>query len=97
MPSVRSADSTSLRLAGSDDLTWDSQGHFFAAAAEAMRRILIEKTRSRRRVKRGGGHKRVKMSDECRAIDPPSDDLIALDEALQRLESAVDERKQSRT
>jgi RNA polymerase sigma factor (TIGR02999 family) len=67
---------------------WDGRGHFFAAAAEAMRRILIEHARGRNASKRGGGHRRVELSDECASIDSLSSDvadLLALDEALERL------------
>jgi RNA polymerase sigma factor (TIGR02999 family) len=66
---------------------WDSRGHFFAAAAEAMRRILIENARRKRREKHGGGLQRVDLLDQDLAIDETSDDLLALDEALTRLTS----------
>jgi RNA polymerase sigma factor (TIGR02999 family) len=62
---------------------WNSRGHFFAAAAEAMRRILIENARSKQRLKRGGGQRRVDLVDA--AALPPDEDLLALDEALVRL------------
>ncbi len=65
---------------------WEGRGHFFAAAAEAMRRVLIENARKKGRTKRGGNRQRVALD----AIDPevngPSTELIALDEALVRLE-----------
>jgi RNA polymerase sigma factor (TIGR02999 family) len=64
---------------------WNSRGHFFAAAAEAMRRILIEQARRKRRVRHGGGHKRLDLDEACAIVQPPSDDLLALDEALTRL------------
>src|SRR5262245_8547914 len=64
---------------------WNSRGHFFAAAAEAMRRILVENARSKRRVKHGGGRKRIELDEACPVVGPPSDDLLALDEALTRL------------
>jgi RNA polymerase sigma factor (TIGR02999 family) len=67
---------------------WNSRGHFFAAAAEAMRRILIESARQRQRVKHGGGRKRVDLDDACPLVLPVSDDLLALDEALSRLEKS---------
>lgn len=64
---------------------WDSRGHFFAAAAEAMRRILVEHARRRMSRKAGGGRQRIELS----AVDPPVDlpdlDLIAISEALDRL------------
>jgi RNA polymerase sigma factor (TIGR02999 family) len=62
---------------------WDSRGHFFAAAAEAMRRILIEKARRKGRLKRGGSRQRVDLAD--RPAPQPDDELLALDEALTRL------------
>jgi RNA polymerase sigma factor (TIGR02999 family) len=65
--------------------TWDNRHHFFAAAAEAMRRILIEQARRKRRVRHGGTHKRIDLDEACSLVQPPSDDLLALDEALTRL------------
>jgi RNA polymerase sigma factor (TIGR02999 family) len=62
---------------------WDSRGHFFAAAAEAMRRILVENARRKRRLKRGGEMRRVELPDVPTAAEP--EDLLALDEALTRL------------
>jgi RNA polymerase sigma factor (TIGR02999 family) len=62
---------------------WNSRGHFFAAAAEAMRRILVEAARRKKRLKRGGQMQRVEMSDAPAAS--PDDGLLALDEALGRL------------
>ena len=75
-----------LRLVGGGrHPRWDSRGHFFAAAAEAMRRILINRARDKECLKRGGGWKRVDL-DRLTAADDASDgDLLALDEALQRL------------
>ena len=67
---------------------WNSRGHFFAAAAEAMRRILIEQTRRKRRQKHGGGLQRVELDDAVDIADPPLQDLLELDEALNRLEKA---------
>jgi RNA polymerase sigma factor (TIGR02999 family) len=64
---------------------WDSRGHFFVAAAEAMRRILIENARRKQRVKRGGNRRRVDLTDGHLVIDPWSDDLLELDEALEDL------------
>ncbi len=64
---------------------WNTRGHFFAAAAEAMRRILIEKARRKRRLKRGGQLKRIDLEHVELTLDGPSDDLIALDEALAKL------------
>jgi RNA polymerase sigma factor (TIGR02999 family) len=62
---------------------WNSRGHFFAAAAESMRRILIENARGKQRLKHGGGRRRVELADA--AAPPPEDDVLALDEALSRL------------
>lgn len=84
-----------LRLLGDaagTELKWDSRGHFFAAAALAMRRILVEKARARGRVKRGGGQARVPLQADVAALEPEGDDLLALDEAMKKLE-AHDERK----
>ena len=64
---------------------WDSRGHFFAAAAEAMRRILVDNAHRKNALKRGGDHKRVELDDVNPAIRQPDDDLIALDEALDQL------------
>jgi RNA polymerase sigma factor (TIGR02999 family) len=64
---------------------WDGRGHFFAAAAEAMRRILIDAARHRRAGKHGGGHQRVNLLDAELAVDSGGDDLFALDDALARL------------
>ena len=64
---------------------WDSRGHFFSAAAEAMRRILIENARRKNRVKHGGSHQRVSLSEADIVISIPSDRLLALDAALGRL------------
>src|SRR5262245_21636780 len=64
---------------------WDRRGHFFAAAAEAMRRILVNRAQEKRCLKRGGGWKRVEL-DALAVVDDASDeDLIAIDEALERL------------
>jgi RNA polymerase sigma factor (TIGR02999 family) len=64
---------------------WDGRGHFFAAAAEAMRRILIENARRKGRVKHGGGRQRVELLDGDLANDESPHDLLALDEALTKL------------
>ena len=79
-----------LRLVGGDrERSWDSRGHFYAAAAEAMRRILLDRARDKKRLKRGGGRGRSHF--DVNAIfddDAPPDDLIDLDEALTRLDAA---------
>jgi len=64
---------------------WNSRGHFFAAAAEAMRRILINRARGKGRMKRGGHLRRVDFDKVEIAADTPNEDLLALDEALERL------------
>ena len=76
-----------LRLVGPDpDRAFDGRGHFFAAAAEAMRRILIDRARDRKRLKRGGGRCRQELDLESILEDEaPPDDLIDLDEAIARL------------
>ena len=83
-----------LRLVNTkDDPTWDSRGHFFAAAAEAMRRILIDNARRKGRRKHGAELERVELSDSCLLDDNRRDmDLLALDEALNKL-TAKDPRK----
>ena len=73
-----------IRLVGSDDQEWSGRTHFFAAAAEAMRRILIENARRKLRLKRGV-RQRVDLENESIAIEGPSEDVIALDEALTKL------------
>jgi RNA polymerase sigma factor (TIGR02999 family) len=75
-----------LRLVGGGERAWDSRGHFFAAAAEAMRRIVVESARRKNRLKHGGGHERVEVELADLPTRLPPDDLIALDEALARLE-----------
>jgi RNA polymerase sigma factor (TIGR02999 family) len=75
-----------LRLVDGDRAQhWDSRGHFFAAAAEAMRRILIDQARRKRRPKHGGDRKRVDLNEALSLSDASHDDLLALDEALEKL------------
>lgn len=81
-----------LRLVGDEPREWNGRAHFFGAAAIAMRRILVEQARRRGRHKRGGDRERVELADACAAIDPPGEDILALDEALRELE-ARDARK----
>jgi RNA polymerase sigma factor (TIGR02999 family) len=81
-----------LRLVGTNDPGWESRGHFFAAAAEAMRRILVENARRKAGPKAGGNRRRVDLDAVEPAIEGPPLDLIALDEALTALE-AKDKRK----
>jgi RNA polymerase sigma factor (TIGR02999 family) len=75
-----------LRLVGADQVQhWDSRGHFFAAAAEAMRRILLNRARDKKRLKRGGQRRRVDLDQVEIALDSDDDQLIAIDEALAQL------------
>jgi RNA polymerase sigma factor (TIGR02999 family) len=79
-----------LRLTDNDDsVRWNGRGHFFAAAAEAMRRILIDNARRKARPKHGGDRTRVNLDEAAVVSEPtaPSDDLLALDEALTKLAS----------
>lgn len=74
-----------IRLVGNEPIQWDSRGHFFAAAAEAMRRILINQARDRARQKRGGNSRRLDLEQIEVALDTPDADLLAVDEALAQL------------
>jgi RNA polymerase sigma factor (TIGR02999 family) len=75
-----------LRLVDTEKVQqWNSRGHFFAAAAEAMRRILVEQARRKRRLKHGREHQRVDLESGCLMSAAPSLDLLALDEVLSRL------------
>jgi RNA polymerase sigma factor (TIGR02999 family) len=69
---------------GGDPPRWDSKGHFFAAAAEAMRRILVDQARQKRSQRRGGGRKRQTLEHVEIAVPEPSLDVLALNEALER-------------
>ena len=75
-----------IRLVGKQDPGWQNRGHFFAAAAEAMRRILIESARRKERIKHGGGRVRQELADQVAAQVDGGVDLLALDEALAKLE-----------
>ena len=75
-----------LRVVGADQIGhWDGRGHFFAAAAEAMRRILVDQARRRQAAKRGGLQKRVELPESSLAAPMPDDELLALHEALEQL------------
>ena len=74
-----------IRLVGDKAQNWEGRTHFFAAAAEAMRRILIENARRKQSLKRGGRRQRSDLDDVEIAIEFPADDVIALDEALEKL------------
>src|SRR5262245_49644127 len=66
---------------------WNSRGHFFGAAAEAMRRILVEAARRKQRERHGGQHQRIELSEIRIGVDSPPDELLAIDENLQKLEA----------
>ena len=74
-----------LRIAGGDAKSWEGRRHFFAAAAEAMRRILVEAARRKKRLKHGGNAQRVEMDAVALPAPMPDDELLALDEVLTRL------------
>ncbi len=75
-----------LRLVGpADEVRWDTRGHFFAAAAEAMRRILVDAARRKAAARHGGGLARLELDPDIAATREPREDLVALDEALDRL------------
>jgi RNA polymerase sigma factor (TIGR02999 family) len=78
-----------LRLLGAGaEAHWDSRGHFFAAASEAMRRILVENVRRKHRLKRGGNRSRVALEEAELLAPEPSEDVVAIDEALTELAAA---------
>jgi RNA polymerase sigma factor (TIGR02999 family) len=76
-----------LRLVGDagEEQGWDGRAHFFAAAAEAMRRILIDNARRKHRLRHGGQADRVELDEQLLAIESPPEDVLALDEALVKL------------
>ena len=76
-----------LRLVRDTDPGWEGRRHFFGAAARAMREILIEQARRKDSLKRGGGARRVELAEGMALIEPPADDLLALDEAIQQLQA----------
>ena len=77
-----------IRLVEKEDQKWENRGHFFIAAAEAMRRILVENARRKRRWKHGGQHQKVDFDNADLPIEASPDDLIALNEALEKLARA---------
>ncbi|MHC4403506.1 MAG: ECF-type sigma factor [Planctomycetota bacterium] len=80
-----------LRLVDVDKAhQWNSRGHFFAAAAEAMRRILINRARDKKRLKRGGTQRRINVDAIQVALDTPDDELLALNEAMEHLSEEDD-------
>ena len=76
-----------LRLVEPECPNWNSRNHFFMAAAEAMRRILIENARKKKSLKYGGKHQRIDLEDAAMAPGENADELIALDEALRQLDA----------
>jgi RNA polymerase sigma-70 factor (ECF subfamily) len=83
---------TYLKLAGGEERNWQSRTHFFGVAAKAMRHILVDYARSKNNQKRGGWQERVTLADNMRVTNQSSEDVVALDEALNRLE-LLDDRK----
>jgi RNA polymerase sigma factor (TIGR02999 family) len=76
-----------LRLVRDQDPGWEGRRHFFGAAAKAMREILIEQARHKGSLKQGGQAQRVELAEGLAWIEPPTADLLALDEAIQRLQA----------
>lgn len=81
-----------LRLVGNEESDWNSRGHFFGAAAEAMRQILVDQVRRKKARKHGGDQERVDADEIDIRIEGPGEDILALNDALERLE-AEDPRK----
>lgn len=81
-------------VGGTGDPGWNSRGHFFGAAALAMRRILVEQARRKGRIKHGGEHQRMDLEHAEPEIAAPSVDILALDEALTRLQAEEPQRAQ---
>lgn len=81
-----------MRLVGEADPGWDGRGHFFAAAAESMRQILVDQARRKKRLKRGGDRKRMDIEEFEIPLASPVEDIVAMDEAIERLK-ADDPRK----
>ncbi len=74
-----------IRLVGSEEKNWAGRRHFFAAAAEAMRRILVDNARRKRSIRHGGGRRKVELSDAFAVVEERRDELLGLDEALEKL------------
>ncbi|MEZ5425419.1 MAG: sigma-70 family RNA polymerase sigma factor [Pyrinomonadaceae bacterium] len=81
-----------LKLAGKDDPNWKNRAHFFGVAAKAMRHILVDYARAKGREKRGGWQQKVTLGDDLGDAEKPSQNIVALDDALQKL-SSLEERK----
>jgi len=75
-----------LRLVGKRDPGWQGRRHFFGAAARAMRQVLIEQARRKASHKHGGRRRRIELADGMAFVEPPADDLLALDEAIRKLQ-----------
>ena len=76
-----------LRLVGDEDPGWQGRRHFFGAAARAMRQILIEQARRKGSHKHGGKSRHIELAEGMAFIEPPADDLLALDEAIHKLQA----------
>jgi RNA polymerase sigma factor (TIGR02999 family) len=76
-----------LKLVRDKDPGWEGRRHFFGAAAQAMREILVDQARRKASRKRGGTGRRVELSEGLALIEPPADDLLALDEAIRKLQT----------
>ena len=74
-----------IRLVGDEPRSWENRGHFFKAAAEAMRRIIVDRARGRKCIKRGGGRPKMELNDALLAVEVSPEGLILIDEALTRL------------
>jgi RNA polymerase sigma factor (TIGR02999 family) len=81
-----------LRLAGNENVRWDGRAHFFGAAAEAMRRILVDNARRKRALRHGGGQQRLDIQEIEIAADTKEDELLAVNDALEAL-AASDKQK----
>jgi RNA polymerase sigma factor (TIGR02999 family) len=75
-----------VRMVGDSNLNWEGRQHFFFAAARAMRDILVEQARRKAGPKHGGGRWRQELDEACAVVEPPSDDVLAVHEALRELE-----------
>jgi RNA polymerase sigma factor (TIGR02999 family) len=76
-----------LRVAGDTSVSWEGRQHFFFAAARAMRDILVEQARRKAGPKQGGDRRRQELDDACLVLEPPSDDVLSIHEALAELEA----------
>ena len=81
-----------LKIGGGEERNWQSRNHFFGVAAKAMRHILVDYARSKNNQKRGGWQERLTLADDMRARNQSSEEVVALDDALNRL-AILDDRK----